>query len=124
MINKNSILLSLMALVFCLPSAEAQEFSFGGSAGRSKRVAALNDQTIVQSFPRKAAVVVGKLPKDYFHSIPAQSPETRTSASYTIANMLVIAGLATMLCIGLTITGLCILRRRPHSTPAKILMSA
>ena len=124
MINKTSILLSLMALVFCVPSAEAQEFSFGGFAGGSKRVAALNDQPMLHASPRKAAVVVGHLPKDYFRSTPAPSPEIQTSTSHTVANMLVITGLATMLCIGMTITGLCIMRRRPHSTPAKILVSA
>ena len=122
MINKNSILLSLITFVFCVPSVEAQEFSLGGFAGGSKHVAALNAQPIVQSSPHESAVVIGKFPKDYFRSTPAQSPETEAAASHTVANMLVIAGLATMLCIGMTITGLCVMRRRPHLTPAKILM--
>ncbi len=124
MINKNSVLLSLITLVFCVPSAEAQEFSLGSFAGDSKHVADSNDQLMLQSSSRKAAVVVGKFPKDYFRSTPAQSPAIQTPASHTIANMLVITGLATMLCIGMTVTGLCIMRRRPHSAPAKIFLSA
>ena len=124
MINKNSVLLSLITLVCCVPSAAAQEFSFGGFAGGPRHVAALNAPPIGQSSPHNAAVVVGNLPKDYFRSTPAQPPETVASTSHTMANMLVIAGLATTLCIGMTITGLCVMRRRPHSTPARILMSA
>ncbi len=124
MINKNSVLLSLITLVFCVPSAEAQEFSLGDLAGRTKHVASWNAHPMVPSSAHKPDVLVGNLPKDYFRATPAQPPETAASTSHTVANMLVIAGLATMLCIGMTITGLCVMRRRPHSTPAKILVSA
>ena len=124
MISTTCILLSLMALVFCVPSAEAHEISLEALAGGSQHVTALNVGPTMQLSPRKAAVVVGKLPQNYFRSTPAQSPEIQTSASHSMANMLVIIGLATMLFIGMAIIGLYIIRRRHHSTPAKIILSA
>ena len=119
MINKNSLFLSLTALAFCVASAGAQELPFADfNAGSNPTAGSLNGKA-------KPGAVVGKLPNDYFASTAASDSsgdaELEVSTSHTTANLLVIAALATMLCVGMTITGLCIMRRRPPSTPAQVL---
>ena len=122
MTGKNTLLMSLLTLAACAGSVHAQDFSFGTYGGNSNSVASLGEQGTAQA-RSNAAGNVTSLPRDFFGAAP-EEPSPFEPADHSTENMLVLVGLATMFCVGVTITGLSMVRRRPRSTPTRLLVNS
>ena len=71
---------------------------------------------------RERDVLVGDLPRDFFRPavVEMNQPETETNNPNAAANILVVVCLAAMFCVGVTITGVCLWRRKLRCEPARV----
>lgn len=117
-------LLSLLALSFlAIPSPSyAEDFGFG-TFGGSPAVASLGRDG--SSVTRAAT---STLPSSFGstdeNKAQVFASDAELAASHASNNVLVLAGLAGLLGVGMTITGICMLRRKPTRAPTRIMVNA
>jgi len=117
MIRNNAICLSLLTLALSTASVDAQDLLIGFGASS---VAALK----YDSQSPANTTLVGTLPNDFFgprsHFSANTAATEAPSSSHFLANILVLSGLITMLCVGITFIGIRIARTapRPRLNPA------
>ena len=119
-IPKNLIPCVLMLVVSSVASGQQLKLTSLGSEPEIG-MSILHESTVAASTP--ANLDVNHLPNDFFG--PAKKVEAsneQVRAAYAEANLWVLAGLASMLGVGMGITGLCIMKKKPKPAPVRVMI--